>query len=109
MPYDVVQRITDGLNRLGWPVRDPTILLLALMDKHSPDARESPATRVIHLLRALGADVTAVDSYVARDHLEIKTRRIKLTAETVRAADGVAALTDHDLWTTTLSNVKKFG
>src|SRR5580698_7692833 len=70
MPDHVVQRVTQGLNRLGRPVRDSMILLLGLAyKKNSSDARESPSTRVVHLLTEMGAQVQAVDGHVAAAHL----------------------------------------
>jgi UDP-N-acetyl-D-glucosamine dehydrogenase len=97
MPDHVVQRVTQGLNRLGRPVRGSTILLLGLAYKrNSSDARESPSTRIVHLLKALGAQVWAVDGYVPPGHLAEQVRRIGLTADAVRQADAVVVLTDHD-------------
>ena len=97
MPDHVVQRVTQGLNRLGRPVRDSMILLLGLAyKKNSSDARESPATRVAHLLKGLGANVRAVDGYVPAEHLAEEVPRMRLDAEAVRAADAVVVLTDHD-------------
>ncbi len=97
MPDHVVQRVTQGLNRLGRPVRGSAILLLGLAyKKNSSDAREAPATRVVRLLKALGAQVWAVDRYVSAEHLADEIPRVALTATTVRAADAVVVLTDHD-------------
>jgi UDP-N-acetyl-D-glucosamine dehydrogenase len=97
MPDHVVQRVTQGLNQLGRPVRDSTIMLLGLAYKrNSSDARESPSTRVVHLLTEMGARVQAVDRHVAAAHLARDAPRVPLTAEAVRAADAVVVLTDHD-------------
>jgi nucleotide sugar dehydrogenase len=97
MPDHVVHRITRGLNRLGAPVRGSTILLLGLAyKKNSSDARESPATRVVNLLRELGAQVWAIDGHVPTEHLAHGAVRSRLTVETLRAADAVVILTDHD-------------
>ncbi len=97
MPDHVVQRIAQGLNRLGRPVRGSTVLLLGLAyKKNSSDAREAPATRVVHLLKALGANVWAVDEHVTNGHLADDVSRMRLNTEAVRAADAVVVLTDHD-------------
>jgi UDP-N-acetyl-D-glucosamine dehydrogenase len=97
MPDHVVQRVAQGLNRLGRPVRGSTIMLLGLAyKKNSSDARESPSTRVVHLLAELGARVHAVDGHVAAVHLAQDAPRVVLTAEALRAADAVVVLTDHD-------------
>lgn len=97
MPDYVVQRLTQGLNRLGRPVRGSTILLLGLAyKKNSSDARESPATRVVYLLQGLGANVWAVDGYVPAAHLAEEVPRRRLNANVIRSADAVVVLTDHD-------------
>ena len=97
MPDHVVQRVIDGLNRRGRPVRGSTILLLGLAyKKNSSDVRESPATRVARSLICLGAQVRAVDAHVPADHLAEEVPRLRLDADVVRAADAVLVLTDHD-------------
>ena len=97
MPDHVVQRIVQGLNRLRRPVLGSVILLLGLAYKrNSSDARESPSTRIVRLLRALGAEVRAVDGYVPAEHLADEALRVRLTADALRAVDAVVLLTDHD-------------
>ena len=97
MPDYVVQRVIQGLNRLGRPVRDSMILILGLAyKKNSADARESPAGRVVRSLASLGAQVCAVDPLVAANYLASESRRIDLTPAAVKAADVVVVLTDHD-------------
>ena len=97
MPDHVVKRVTEGLNRLGKAVSGSTILLLGLAyKKNSSDARESPATRVAHLLVSLGARVNAADAHVSADHMAEGVQRLALTPDAVRDADAVVLLTDHD-------------
>ncbi len=97
MPDHVVQRVAQGLNRQGRPVRGSTILLLGLAyKKNCSDPRESPSTRVAELLGALGARLQAVDGHVPPDHLAADAARVALTTDAVRAADAVVVLTDHD-------------
>jgi UDP-N-acetyl-D-glucosamine dehydrogenase len=97
MPEHVVQRITQGLNRIGRPVRGSNVLVLGLSyKKNSSDARESPATHIVRLLRSLGAQVTSVDDHVPAEHLAQEARRVPLGTDVVRAADAVVLLTDHD-------------
>jgi len=97
MPDHVVDRVTRGLNRLGKSVSGSTILVLGLSYKRNcSDARESPATRIVGLLRALGGSVEAVDELVPVGHLADEAKRVPLTIETLRAADAVVLATDHD-------------
>jgi UDP-N-acetyl-D-glucosamine dehydrogenase len=97
MPEYVVQRITQGLNRLGKPALGSRILMLGLAyKKNSSDARESPAIRVAELLTALGSHVDAIDMHVPIDQAFGEVRRLPMTAEVVRDADAVVLLADHD-------------
>jgi UDP-N-acetyl-D-glucosamine dehydrogenase len=97
MPEYVVQRITQGLNRLGKPVLGSRVLMLGLAyKKNSSDARESPAIRVAQLLLTLGSHVDAIDAHVPVDQAFDKVQRLSMTADTVRQADAVVLLTDHD-------------
>jgi UDP-N-acetyl-D-glucosamine dehydrogenase len=97
MPDHVVERISQGLNRLGRPVQGSMIMLLGLAyKKNSSDARESPATRIARSLISLGARVRAVDQHVSADYLAEEVQRIRLSPDSVRAADAVVVVTDHD-------------
>jgi len=97
MPDYVIQRITEGLNRLGLPVHGSTILLLGLAYKrNTSDARESPATRIARLLTSLGAKISAIDGHVPAEHLAEEVGRPTLGPQVVRGADAVVLLTDHD-------------
>ncbi|MEU0247442.1 nucleotide sugar dehydrogenase [Streptomyces sp. NPDC006235] len=96
-PAQVVQRLTDGLNRRGRAVNGSTVLLLGLAYKANiSDYRESPALRVAELLLPLGAEVRAVDPYVSDAFPLIPAvKRVEATAEEFRNADAVILLTDH--------------
>jgi UDP-N-acetyl-D-glucosamine dehydrogenase len=97
MPDYVVQRLILALNERGRAVKGAEILLLGLAyKKNSSDAREAPASRIVELLTKLGANLTAVDDYVAADHLADQVHRVTLTPEVARAADAVLLITDHD-------------
>jgi UDP-N-acetyl-D-glucosamine dehydrogenase len=97
MPDYVVRRVEHGLNQLGRSVSGAQILILGVAyKKNSSDARESPATRIVHSLVALGAQVGVVDTLVAAWHLPEEAVRVRLTADEARSADAVVLLTDHD-------------
>ncbi|NJP65757.1 nucleotide sugar dehydrogenase [Streptomyces spiramenti] len=101
MPDYVVQRLVQGLNQRGKPVKGSRILLLGLAYKpNTSDARETPAARVTQSLRAMGADVRAADPHLhpapaQADALQ-EVRRVEATAEELSGADAVVLLTDHD-------------
>ena len=97
MPDHVVQRVMDGLNRRGRPVRGSTILLLGLAyKKNSSDvgSPRRPASRVRSSPSGHGS------ARSTRTCPRITWRRrcpaSALDADVVRAADAVVVLTDHD-------------
>jgi len=107
MPYHVVERITEGLNRAGKALRGSDILLLGITFKRDvDDARNSPAERIIELLAAAGARVGYNDPYVStfrvgndvfcRRALELHSE--PLTAERLRACDCVVIVAGHSCY-----------
>jgi UDP-N-acetyl-D-glucosamine dehydrogenase len=100
MPSYVVGRLSEELNREGKCLNGSRILLLGMAYKPDvDDLRESPALRLIELLREQGADVSYNDPHIPRLHT---TRRYAfdlaseaLTPETVSRADCVVVVTNH--------------
>jgi UDP-N-acetyl-D-glucosamine dehydrogenase len=65
MPYHVVSKISEGLNRQGKPLRGARVLILGVTFKRDvDDARNSPAQRIIELLLTQEVHVTYNDPYV---------------------------------------------
>jgi UDP-N-acetyl-D-glucosamine dehydrogenase len=65
MPYFCVEKITRALNERSRAVRGSRIVLIGVSYKPGVgDVRESPAVRILALLRELGADVTYSDDFV---------------------------------------------
>jgi UDP-N-acetyl-D-glucosamine dehydrogenase len=99
MPDYVVRRVVVGLNQRQHPVHGSRILLLGLAYKrNTSDARESPALRIAEQLLALGADLRAVDPYIADRCVDPRITRVELTPEELTAAEAVIVLTDHDVF-----------
>jgi UDP-N-acetyl-D-glucosamine dehydrogenase len=68
MPSYTVQRVMEGLNELGKPVKGTKIGLLGLAYKGGvDDTRRSPAFEIKEKLEALGADVKTFDPHVESD------------------------------------------
>jgi UDP-N-acetyl-D-glucosamine dehydrogenase len=64
-PRYCVERIEGALNDAGKPVKDSRVLLLGVAYKGGiGDTRESPALKMIKLLRDLGGDVVYADPHV---------------------------------------------
>jgi UDP-N-acetyl-D-glucosamine dehydrogenase len=65
MPYHVVERIERALNDLAKPVRGARIAILGVSYKGGVgDTRESPALRIIRVLKERGAVLSYSDPYV---------------------------------------------
>jgi UDP-N-acetyl-D-glucosamine dehydrogenase len=65
MPYFCLEKIERALNDAGRPVHGSRILILGVAYKAGVgDLRESPALKIIDLLRARGADLGYHDPHV---------------------------------------------
>lgn len=97
MPYFVVAKVREALNRRRKSVNGSRILLLGVAyKKNIDDVRESPAIDVLRLLEADGAEVEYHDPYVPElmeDGLALES--VPLTDEALASADAVVILTDH--------------
>jgi UDP-N-acetyl-D-glucosamine dehydrogenase len=103
MPYYVVDRLAEAVDRSGAPFSGAAILILGVAyKKNVDDMRESPSLKLIELIEARGARVDYHDPHVpelppTRKHAPLAGRRsISLTPDTVRAYDAVLIATDHD-------------
>ena len=69
MPYHCVAKVQRALNDAGLPVKGARIAVLGVSYKPGVgDMRESPALKIISLLRELGADLSLSRSSCARPH-----------------------------------------
>ncbi len=97
MPNFWVRKVGDALNDHGKAVRGASVFVLGVAYKRDiEDLRESPALDIIRLLEQQGAKVTYHDPHVARfreDGHEVHS--VALTPETLKAADCVMIVTDH--------------
>jgi UDP-N-acetyl-D-glucosamine dehydrogenase len=65
MPYFCVERITRALNEQAKPVKGSRVAIIGVSYKAGVgDLRESPALRILRLLREQGADVSYHDEFV---------------------------------------------
>lgn len=101
MPYYVVERIGEALNRQGKALKGAKILILGVAyKKNVDDMRESPAITIIELLQARGAKVTYHDPHIPVLPKMRKSRlsmnSTPLSAQGLRAQDCVVIVTDHD-------------
>jgi UDP-N-acetyl-D-glucosamine dehydrogenase len=101
MPHYVIHRTIDGLNELAKPLRGAKVLVVGLAYKPDvDDVRETPAAEIIKLLFEHGADVSYHDPHVPlfagmRKYMEYRMHSVPLTRDTVREADCVLIVTNH--------------
>jgi UDP-N-acetyl-D-glucosamine dehydrogenase len=99
MPYYACSKVVAALGRHGKSIHGARVLVLGATYKPDvPDVRESPALKVISLLRKRGAEVRYHDPYVREVTLPNPGSRLEsvdLTEETLRSADCVVIATNH--------------
>jgi len=103
MPYYVVDRLAEALDKRGTPFSRAAILILGVAyKKNVDDMRESPSLKLIELIEARGARVDYHDPHVpvlppTRKHALLAGRRsIALAPEVLQTYDAVLIATDHD-------------
>jgi UDP-N-acetyl-D-glucosamine dehydrogenase len=97
MPYYVITRLMDAMNRQRKPLAGSRVLMLGVAYKADiDDMRESPAIRIAELLLDKEADLVYHDPYVDRFAVSgTEIDRVDLTAEEIGAADVVLIVTAH--------------
>ena len=99
LPIHVVDRIAEGLNLHGKPLKDACVLLVGVAYKPDvDDVRESPALTIIRQLHSKLARVAYHDPRVPHlrsRHLEADMFTSDLTPELVRSVDAVVIVTSH--------------
>ncbi len=97
MPYNVTSRIIEIINTRGKSIKGAKLLVLGVtFKKNVEDIRESPALKLVHLLREKGAEVTYNDPYIAQIRIGQDTlTSVELTRECLCAADCTVIATDH--------------
>lgn len=97
MPYYTTSRIAEALNTSGKSLNGARVLVLGVTYKKDvEDIRESPALKLIQLLREKGAKVTYNDPYIAKVQIVNDTlNSVELTEERLSGADCVVIATDH--------------
>jgi UDP-N-acetyl-D-glucosamine dehydrogenase len=101
MPYYVVERTQDALNRLHKKaLNGSSILILGMAYKPDiDDVRESPGLRIIELLTEKGARVLYHDPHIPKLHkmraYDFDLHSSPLTEDLLRATDCVIVVTHH--------------
>jgi UDP-N-acetyl-D-glucosamine dehydrogenase len=101
MPYYVVNKTIEALNRQDKSIQGARVLVLGIAYKKDiDDQRESPALKIISVLMSKGAKVAYHDPYVSRsaghrEYPSLDLRSVPLTARRLRGSDAVIIATDH--------------
>jgi UDP-N-acetyl-D-glucosamine dehydrogenase len=100
MPYHVVSRILEVLSTRGKGLNGAKILILGVAYKKDvEDIRESPALKIIQLLRERGVEVSYNDPYVSRIHLPAgDMESVELDEECLASMDCVVIVADHSCY-----------
>ncbi len=102
-PYYVVQKVIDVLNKSRISILKSKILLLgASYKKNIDDLRESPALKLIEILREKGAKVNYNDPYIPKlppmRKYKFNMKSVSLTVSNLKSHDLILLVTDHDYY-----------
>jgi UDP-N-acetyl-D-glucosamine dehydrogenase len=100
MPYYVVQKTIDALNENGSSIKDAKVLILGVAYKKDiDDMRETPALKVMEILREKGAQCEYYDPYVPKlpptRKYQYDMSSIALSPNALKNYDAVIVVTDH--------------
>lgn len=97
MPEQVVQATIGALNEVGRPVKNTRIAVLGLTYKpNTSDARNSPALQITQRLADMGADLAAVDPWLAEDGAQDPGLTLHELDDALDGAQAVLLLVPHD-------------
>lgn len=104
MPYYVISKTAEALNRRGISIKGAKILVLGLAYKKDiDDQRESPSLKIISLLEKQGARVSYNDPFVQettkhREYPGLSLKSVALTKKRLQTSDAVIIATDHSVY-----------
>ena len=103
MPEYVLSKLMNGLNEAGKPIRDCRVLLVGMAyKKNVDDMRESPALKILDLIKAKGGHPYYFDPYipilpVTREYAQWKgLKSISWDPVSLGQFDAAVIVTDHD-------------
>ena len=101
MPYYVVTKTIEALNKKGKSIKGARMLILGIAYKEDiDDQRGSPALKIISLLQKKGAKVSYNDPYLPlaygyRDYPGLELKSVALTEKMLKEFDAVIIATAH--------------
>ena len=100
MPYWVVGKVVEALNKKNLAANGSKILVLGIAyKKNVDDVRESPGVKLMALLKEKGADVAYSDPHVPhfpnmRDYY-FEADSVEITKDSIASFDCILLATDH--------------
>jgi UDP-N-acetyl-D-glucosamine dehydrogenase len=104
MPYYVIAKTIEALNQAGKSIKGAKVVVLGVSYKKDvDDQRESPALKILSLLKKKGAKIYYHDPYVPeskghRDYPGLALKSIPLTEKRLKSSDAVIIATDHSVF-----------
>lgn len=101
MPYYIINRVSEVLNKYGKTIKDSKILILGIAYKNDVSStRQSPAIEIYELLNIRGAKVSFNDPYIGKfkDTQENEIYSIEITAKELCSYDLVLIATNHSVY-----------
>ena len=100
MPYYVAQKVLEALSSVGICASEAKVLILGIAFKRNvADTRNSPAMKIMSLLKGRVAAVYYSDPYVERVRIEEEiVESVPLAEKTLHDSDCVVIATDHDVY-----------
>jgi UDP-N-acetyl-D-glucosamine dehydrogenase len=104
MPYYVVNKTVEALNRRRKSIRGAKVLVLGIAYKKDiDDQRESPSLKIIDELMKKEASVSYNDPYLPRTgglrkYPGLRLNSVGLTAKRLKGSDAVIIVTDHSVY-----------
>lgn len=100
MPFYVINKLTDGLNRHKKSINGSKILVLGLAYKKDiDDLRESPTLKLMEIISEKGGDVDYNDPFIPElgptRHYNFRKKSVPLTAQNLQKYDAVLISTNH--------------
>jgi UDP-N-acetyl-D-glucosamine dehydrogenase len=101
MPYYVTGRLEQALADHGRKLRGSRVLVLGLAYKPDvDDARESPAFKIMEILKERGAKLSYHDPHfpkfpTTRHYRHLNTPSVKLAPRTIASQDAILIVTNH--------------
>ncbi|GAB4375240.1 MAG: nucleotide sugar dehydrogenase [Calditrichia bacterium] len=103
MPYYVINKLIDGLNRQKKSINGSKILVLGLAYKKDiDDKRESPSLKLMEIIIDKGGEADYHDPYIPHlgkmRHYDFHKDSVDLTAENLKKYDAVLISTNHSVF-----------